>query len=135
MSYMKSRSQPSPAAALLRTARMNSDLSQAQLAERAGVTTSVISAYETDRRQPTLNTLLRLLRSAGWDLRMRLQPAEDDDQALAGTASRFSSSDLEAERARQDARLAEAQVRDDAFERSRRAVRAARTRKERAAAG
>lgn len=112
---------------------MNSDLSQAQLAERAGVTTSVISAYETDRRQPTLNTLLRLLGAAGWDLRMRLEPADDHDQALAGTAARFSPADLEADKARQDTRLAEAQVRDDAFERSRRARRGARTRKERRA--
>jgi transcriptional regulator with XRE-family HTH domain len=62
-------------------------LSQRQLAERAGVPTTMISAYERDRRQPTLPTLLGLLRAAGFDLRMRLEPyeaADDDVGALDG---------------------------------------------------
>jgi transcriptional regulator with XRE-family HTH domain len=72
---------PTPAAALLQLARLKAGLSQRQLAERAGVPTTMISAYERDRRQPTLPTLLRLLRAAGFDLRMRLEPYEtaDDD--------------------------------------------------------
>ena len=60
--------------------------------------TTMISAYERDRRQPTLETLLRLLRAAGFDLRMQLAPYDADDDVLA---------DLEAartdrERARRD---------------------------------
>jgi len=70
---------PSTAAALLQLARLKAGLSQQQLAERASVPTTMISAYERDRRQPTLPTLLRLLRAAGFDLRMRLEPYEAAD--------------------------------------------------------
>jgi transcriptional regulator with XRE-family HTH domain len=75
---------PTPAAALLQLARLKAGLSQRQLAERADVPTTMISAYERDRRQPTLPTLLRLLRAAGFDLRMWLEPYEaaDDDVAV-----------------------------------------------------
>lgn len=65
---------PSTAAALLQLARLKAGLSQRQLAERAAVPTTMISAYERDQRQPTLPTLLRLLGAAGFDLRMRLEP-------------------------------------------------------------
>lgn len=62
-------------------ARQKSDLTQVQLAERAGVPQSAISAYERGVRQPTLPTLFRLLAAAGLDLRLRL--AAPDDQARA----------------------------------------------------
>lgn len=38
---------------------------QTELAERAGVAQSVISAYEAGRRQPSLPTLARLIEAAG----------------------------------------------------------------------
>lgn len=66
---------------LLRLARAKAGLTQAALAERAGVTQTLISAYENGRRQPTLPTLLRLLDAAGLELRTRLEPP--DTQALA----------------------------------------------------
>lgn len=74
---------PSTSAALLQLARLKSGLSQGQLAKRAGVPPSMISAYERDRRQPTLATLLRLLRAAGFDLRMHLAPSDPHDDVLA----------------------------------------------------
>ena len=74
---------PSPAAALLQLARIKSGLSQTQLAHRAGVPATMISAYERDRRQPTLPTLLRLLEAAGFDLRMELVPHDPHDEILA----------------------------------------------------
>jgi transcriptional regulator with XRE-family HTH domain len=74
---------PSTAAGLLQLARLKSGLSQGQLAERAGVPATMISAYERDRRQPTLGTLLRLLRAAGYDLRLQLVPVDNDDDVLA----------------------------------------------------
>jgi hypothetical protein len=51
--------------------------------ELAGVPATIISAYERDRRQPTLPTLLRLLRAAGFDLSMQLVPLDDHDDVLA----------------------------------------------------
>jgi transcriptional regulator with XRE-family HTH domain len=84
---------PSTASALVQLARIKSGLSQAQLAQRAGVPATMISAYERDRRQPTLPTLLRLLRAAGFDLRMELVPHDPHDEVLA---------ELESKRPRQE---------------------------------
>jgi uncharacterized protein len=75
---------PSPSSALLQLARLKADLSQRELAERAGVPVTMISAYERDRRQPTLSTLLRLLRAAGFDLRLHLAAHDPHDEILAG---------------------------------------------------
>ncbi len=74
---------PSPAARLLQLARYEAGLTQAALAARAGVPASMVSAYERDRRQPTLTTLLKLLRAAGFDLRLHLEPYDDHDEVLA----------------------------------------------------
>jgi transcriptional regulator with XRE-family HTH domain len=74
---------PSPSAALLQLARLKADLSQRELAERAGVPVSMISSYERDQRQPTLATLLRLLRAAGFDLRLHLAAYDPHDEILA----------------------------------------------------
>lgn len=78
----QSYSNPSPAAALVQLARLKAGLSQRELAERAAVPATMISAYERDKRQPTLATLLKLLRAAGFDLRMRLEPFEPDGEAV-----------------------------------------------------
>ena len=56
------------AGALLRQARVAAGLSQAELAARAGVTQSVISAYESGHRQPALGTLAALIEAAGHEL-------------------------------------------------------------------
>ena len=74
---------PSVSAGLLQLARLKSGLSQAKLAEKAGVAPTMISAYERDLRQPTMPTLLRLLHAASFDLRMHLAPLDSHDQVLA----------------------------------------------------
>jgi predicted nucleotidyltransferase/DNA-binding transcriptional regulator YiaG len=56
------------AGALLRRARRDAGLSQVELAARAGVTQSVVSAYESGRRQPSLPTLAALVDAAGHEL-------------------------------------------------------------------
>jgi uncharacterized protein len=75
---------PSPSSALLQLARLKAAMSQRELAERAGVPVTMISAYERDQRQPTLATLLRLLRAAGFDLRLHLAAYDPHDEILAG---------------------------------------------------
>jgi transcriptional regulator with XRE-family HTH domain len=92
---------PSTAAALLQLARRRAGLSQRELAERAGVPPTMISAYERDLRQPTVATLLRLLRAAGFDLRMQLVPFDPHDDVLAGLEEGRSP----AERARRDRQM------------------------------
>jgi len=74
---------PSPAAGLLQLARLQAGISQQELADRAGVDRSMVSAYEHDRRQPTLPTLSKLLKAAGFELRMHLEPYDDHDDVLA----------------------------------------------------
>jgi uncharacterized protein len=56
------------AGALLRRARTEAPMTQAELAARAGVTQSVISAYETGHRQPALPTLAAIIEAAGFEL-------------------------------------------------------------------
>jgi transcriptional regulator with XRE-family HTH domain len=86
------------AAALVQLARIKASLSQRQLAERAGVPVTMISAYERDKRQPTMPTLLRILKAAGFDLRIHLTPYEPHDEILANLEANRSSD----ERARRD---------------------------------
>jgi predicted nucleotidyltransferase/DNA-binding XRE family transcriptional regulator len=76
------------AGALLRRARGKSGLSQAELAVRAGVTQSVISAYEAGHRQPSVPTLAALIDAAGFDLVLRLRRQPGRLAALTGPLGR-----------------------------------------------
>ncbi len=68
---------------LIRLARRESGLSQRELARRAGTSQAAIAAYESGKRSPTLDTLARIVRGAGQDLRIRLEAADDHDEWLA----------------------------------------------------
>jgi hypothetical protein len=48
----------------------------------------MISTYERNRRQPTLPTLLRLLKAAGFDLRMELVPDNARDEVMPAVPSK-----------------------------------------------
>jgi transcriptional regulator with XRE-family HTH domain len=61
------------AAASLRDARRRAGLTQAELARRAGTSQATISAYEHGRKEPSLDTLSRLLAASG--VRLRAEPA------------------------------------------------------------
>jgi len=92
---------PSPSSALLQLARLKAGISQRELADRAGVPVTMISAYERDQRQPSLTTLLKLLRAAGFDLRLHLAAYDPHDDILAGLEAGRS----ESERRRRDEQL------------------------------
>lgn len=78
MSGVLSRPEPHPSAAeLIRDARLRAELTQVQLAHRAGVTQSVISTYENGRREPSLAALQRLLLAAGFFTVIDLEPVAD----------------------------------------------------------
>ncbi len=64
------------AGAVLRAARQKAGLSQTELARRANVAQSVISAYEAGRREPALSTLSRLVEATGNRLTVRVEPDE-----------------------------------------------------------
>lgn len=71
------------AAALLRLARQKAELTQSDLAKRSGVSQQAISAYETGRKDPSLSTLERLLRGAGLEMRIHLEPLDTHDEVLS----------------------------------------------------
>jgi transcriptional regulator with XRE-family HTH domain len=59
---------------ILRDARRQARLSQAELAARTGTSQPTISAYENGTKEPSLQTLERLLAAAG--LRLTVAPRE-----------------------------------------------------------
>lgn len=67
---------------LIRIARLESGLTQRELAARAGTSQPAIASYESGSSVPTLDTLVRIVRATGHDLRMRLEPLDDHDEAL-----------------------------------------------------
>lgn len=50
---------------VIRGARLRAGLTQAQLARRAGTSQATLSAYENGRKQPSLETVERLLAGCG----------------------------------------------------------------------
>lgn len=69
---------------LLRDARRRAHLSQVALARRAGVAQSVVSAYESGARQPSLPTLVRLVAATGMDLDLRVRRPPSSLSRLSG---------------------------------------------------
>lgn len=64
-------------AGLLAAARRNARLTQSQLADLANTSQSAVAAYESGRRQPTIAVLDRLLRAAGFLLRLEMDRRSD----------------------------------------------------------
>ncbi len=73
---------------LIREARRRARLSQVGLAERAGVTQSVVSAYESGRRQPSLPMLRRLVAASGLRLDLRIARPPTRLHRLSGPLGR-----------------------------------------------
>jgi predicted nucleotidyltransferase/DNA-binding XRE family transcriptional regulator len=74
--------------ALLRDARRLAGLTQVELGRRAGVTQSVISAYESGARQPSLPTLARLVAATGWELALDVRKPAPAWSRLTGPLGR-----------------------------------------------
>ncbi len=74
--------------ALLRQARKQAGLSQVELAAQAGVTQSVISAYESGQRQPAIPALTRLIEAAGFELTLGLRRQPGRLRRLSGPVGR-----------------------------------------------
>jgi predicted nucleotidyltransferase/DNA-binding XRE family transcriptional regulator len=75
----------STSAALLRAARERARLSQTDLARRAGVAQSVISAYESGRREPSLPGLIRLVRATGHEITINIVESPSQLRGLPDT--------------------------------------------------
>jgi transcriptional regulator with XRE-family HTH domain len=64
--------------ALIKAVRRRRDLTQSQLAARAGTSQPVVSAYEHGRRDPSFMTLARLVEAAGERLHIDAAPPAAD---------------------------------------------------------
>ncbi len=72
------------AAVLLQEARRRSGLSRRELAQRGRTSASTLSAYESGASIPSVATLTRLLRAAGFEPEATLRPVPPtDEQELA----------------------------------------------------
>lgn len=69
----------------IREARGLSQMSQSELARRAGVSQPVISAYERGRREPGLAMLSKLVEATGHHLRVEVVPQADAGRGLPDT--------------------------------------------------
>jgi transcriptional regulator with XRE-family HTH domain len=63
------------AATTLRSARRRAGLSLRVLAGRAATSHSTLAAYEAGRKVPTVDTLDRVLRAAGYEVAVELTPS------------------------------------------------------------
>jgi len=63
-------------------------LSQVELAARAAVTQSVVSAYESGHRQPSIPALGRLIEATGYELTLGLQELPRRLRRLSGPVGR-----------------------------------------------
>jgi transcriptional regulator with XRE-family HTH domain len=68
------------AAVLLQEARRRSGLSRRKLARRGGTSASTLSAYESGASVPSVSTLERLLRAAGFEADVTLRPTPPTDE-------------------------------------------------------
>lgn len=80
---------------LIRIARLEARLSQRELARRAGTSQAALSAYESGKKSPTLDTLHRIVLAAGRDLRIQVVPYDDHDEWVARYEASLDPRDLE----------------------------------------
>ncbi len=85
---------------LIRLARHQKGLSQRELARSASTSQAAIAAYEGGRRSPSLDNLARIIRAAGSDLRIRIEPLEDHDDWIRHYESHLPSQVIDAWRKR-----------------------------------
>jgi predicted nucleotidyltransferase len=70
---------------MLRQARRSARLSQTDVARRAGIAQSVISAYESGRREPSMQTLAKLIEATGHELVLDVVPSPGRTLGLPDT--------------------------------------------------
>ncbi|MGE0879635.1 MAG: helix-turn-helix domain-containing protein [Acidimicrobiia bacterium] len=91
---------------LIRMARRKAGLSQVELADRAGTSQAAVSAYESGKRSPSVDTLCRLLAAAGFEVRMRLAEPDTHEPSRRIAETLLPADQLAAHRERERVRLA-----------------------------
>ena len=67
---------------LIREARLRAGLTQRRLAEALGTSQSVVARWETGQQEPSLATVARAVRAAGFDVHVSLASADEDHRRL-----------------------------------------------------
>lgn len=70
-------------AQLIREARLRAGLTQAELAERAGLVQPAIARWEAGRTTISIDEVVRLVRLCGLDLEFAIVERDDSDRAQA----------------------------------------------------
>lgn len=81
-------------------------MTQTELAHLAGTSQAAISAHESGRRSPSVDTLCRIVAAAGAELRMGLAAPDSHAAALAAAETALPADQLAHHRKRQRDRLA-----------------------------
>lgn len=92
---------------LIYVARKQAKLSQRELASRAKTSQAAIAAYESGKRNPTLDTLQRIVGAAGKELRIGLVDYDDHDDWVRRYEQSFPE-EVRAARRRKDEEILEA---------------------------
>src|SRR3954466_14997315 len=74
---------------LVKEARRRADLTQRELAKRAGTTQSSIARLETGQTSPSFDLVIRLIKRCGFRLDVFLDPYDDSDVAQAESLLRL----------------------------------------------
>ena len=74
---------------MVRKARSRAELSQRELARRAGTSQSVVARIERGQTKPSSETLTRLLAAAGFEIRAELVPRTVADTHMFDDISRI----------------------------------------------
>jgi transcriptional regulator with XRE-family HTH domain len=78
-----------PVVSIVREARRRSGLTQAELAQRAGVPKSTVGRIESGARVPSIKMVERLVRAAGWNFSVSLsEPDPGTDSMFERTLRR-----------------------------------------------
>ncbi len=70
----------SAAGGLIAEARILSGLTQRELARRAKTSAAAIANYENGHQQPRLDTLVRIIAAAGFELRCKVEVPDEQDR-------------------------------------------------------
>jgi uncharacterized protein len=73
---------------LVREARRRAGLTQAQLAERLGISQAAVARLERPGANPTVSTLLRAVSAAGHHIDAQVLPSSVDDTLIASNLRR-----------------------------------------------
>lgn len=87
-------------------ARRQAKLSQTDLARRAGTSQAAVSAYESGKRSPSVDTLCRLLAAAGFEVRMRLAAPDTHELTRVLAEARLPAEQVAAHNERERQRVA-----------------------------